>query len=406
MLKTTSFELQERQSAPLALTSSEESLNSTSRCISPQKGVSYSKSDSHVRSGYNSRKRASMSGHGHNVFVLDINGYPLTPTTNSKARRLMNGKQAKPVWNKFNQFGIQMIVTTRKDKPKAVLGIDFGTKFEGYTIVTGKENNLAVMWKLPDKKKLVRKLEERRRLRRARRFRNCRRRECRFNNREKKGFIAPSQKQIIYSRLKCMNEFFKCYPINEVAIEDVRFNHRDNEYGKNFSTIEVGKKKIFDWVRIRASLQLYSGYDTPKLREEYSYKKSSKKDAEIFESHCSDALSLATDLTTKNHIDYGNLIIVDDTYRPVRRRLHDTQFAKGSVRRRYSSGNFKGIQKGAICELGVMAGGTKKYAFIYNWNNKRVGKSLDKIKWLSHHFKTKNGGFQNYRIKKHRRKEI
>ncbi len=43
-----------------------------------------------------------------------------------------------------------------------------------------------VMWKLPDKKKL----EERRTLRRARRFRNCRRRECRFDNREKKGFIA------------------------------------------------------------------------------------------------------------------------------------------------------------------------------------------------------------------------
>src|SRR3990167_7492282 len=129
---------------------------------------------SHLRSEYNSENRASMSG----VFVLGKDGKPLTPCKASKARKLMEGKQAKPVWNKFGEFGIQMLVETRKETPKTVLGCDFGTKFEGYSVIIGRENNLNVMLKLPDKKKLVKKLDERRRMRRARRFRNCRRREC------------------------------------------------------------------------------------------------------------------------------------------------------------------------------------------------------------------------------------
>jgi len=189
MQTTTRTELQELQDAgdsnisgPLILNPSAELLNAM---ISDESGKEDAKSKFcfHLRSGCNSENRASMSGR---VFVLDKDGKPLTPCRMSKARKLLEGKQAEPVWNKFGEFGIQMLVTTRKETPKTVLGCDFGTKFEEYSVISGKENTMNVMWKLPDKKKL----EERRTLRRARRFRNCRRRECRFDNREKKGFIA------------------------------------------------------------------------------------------------------------------------------------------------------------------------------------------------------------------------
>jgi hypothetical protein len=324
---------------------------------------------------------------GHNVFVLDVNGKPLTPTTKTKARKLMKGKQAKPVWNKFSQFGIQMLVDTRKEVPKTVLGVDLGTKFEGYSVVTGKENNLSVMWKLPDKKKLIRKLEERRILRRTRRQQKCRRRECRINNRGKKGFIAPSQKQIIDSRLKCIKELFKCYPIDTVALEDVKFNHLKHRWGKNFSTMEIGKKMLYDWIRQHACLQLYRGYNTQHLRKLYGYKKSSKKDGEVFNSHCSDAITIAIDVYVKEHITPGVFIVVDDTYRCVKRRLYDTQFSKGGIKHPYSSGNFKGIRKGSMCKFGQICGGTKNNVFIRNSDNKRIGRSLSKIGWLSHSFK-------------------
>jgi len=388
---TTRMELQERQGASLALPSSAESLNAM---ISDEtnKVDAKSKFYSHLRSEYNSEDGASMSGR---VFVLDVNGKPLTPCKESKARKLLEGKQAIPVWNKFSQFGIQMVVDTRKETPKTVLGCDFGTKFEGYSVISGRENILNVMWKLPDKKKLIKKLEERKTLRRARRFRNCRRRECRSDNRSKKGFIAPSQLQIINSRLRCISELFKCYPFDAVVIEDVCFNHRDNKWGNNFSTIEVGKKMLYDFLRAKVgvgNLIQFGGYDTQAFREELGLKKSSDKSAKKFSSHCVDSFVIANELS--NATPNYSLVYVDDNYRFVRRRLHDTQPAKGGLRANYSSGVFKGIRKGSMCEFGQIVGGTKEQIWYCDFELRdgrkisQKGKMLNKIAWLSHHYKS------------------
>ncbi len=342
----------------------------------------------HLGSGKNSL-RGSISA---KVFVLGVEGKPLTPCKQSKARKLLKGKQAKPVWNKFGQFGIQMLVQTNTKTPETILGVDHGTKFEGYSIVSEKENNVNVMWLLPDKKVLVRKLKERSRLRRARRFRNCRRREARFNNRNRDGFVAPSQLMIVNSRLKCIKEFFKCYPINKVAIEDVKFNHRDNKWGKNFSTIEIGKTKIKEFITDkigRSNFISFEGTETFDLRNKKGFKKSSNKSLETFNSHCVDSFVIASELVECNNPN-KKIIVIDDTYRPVRRKLHDSQFRKGGKRDKYSTGNFKGIRKGSICEFGQVVGGTKNYAYIRNSKNVRIGKSLKKIDWFSKSFKIKN----------------
>jgi hypothetical protein len=387
MQETTRIGLQALENAPLILCSAEEPLNSMS-LETPLTKRENSMPCSHSGSGYNNRNVGSMSPK-HDVFVLSYTGKPLTPITPSKARKMLEGGVAEPIWNKFSQFGIRMLVETRRETPKTVLGCDFGTKFEGYILVTGKENNLAVMWKLPDKKKIVNKLKERKYLRRARRWRTCRRRECRSNNRSKKGFIAPSQKMIVQSRIKAITEFFRCYPIDAIALEDVKFNHRDNRWGKNFSTIEIGKTMINRWIRWRASLEMFTGYDTEACRNLYDYKKSSDKGAEVFNSHCSDALAIATDLYAQEHINQGKFIVVDDTYIPVRRRLHDTQPSKGGIREKYSSGNFKSIRKGAMCNFGQICGGIKdKIIRTYDWDNKRLSKNPKRVSWLSHHFKT------------------
>lgn len=384
-------ELQELWNASLVPNTSAESLNATTSNESNKEDAK-SKFCSHLRSGCNSENRASMSGR---VFVLEKNNKPLTPCKISKARKLMEGKQAKPIWNKFGEFGIQMLVDTRKETPKTILGCDFGTKFEGYSIVSGKENILNVMLKLPDKKKLVKKLEERKRLRRARRFRNCRRRKCRSNNRNKDGFIAPSQLQIINSRLKCIKELFKFYPIQKVALEDVNFNHRDKRYGKNFTTMEVGKKKLYGWIRTKVgtdNLILFNGYDTKEFREKLGLKKTKDKSAKKFSSHCVDSFVIANELSKAKH--NKNIIYVDDNYRCVRRRLHDSQFAKGGIRAKFSSGNFRGIRKGTICEFGQIVGGTKEQVWYQDFEMRgkrkvyQKGKTLKKINWLSHKYKS------------------
>jgi hypothetical protein len=81
----------------------------------------------------------------------------------------------------------------------------------------------------------------------------------------------------------------------------------------------------------------------------------------------------------------------------MRRQLHDTQPGKGGVREKYSSGNFKGIRKGSICEHGQIVGGTKDSHFVRNTENKRIRRTH--INWLSHKFKIKNSESLNGGVK-------
>lgn len=416
-IKTTRTELQELQDArdsfnsePLVLNTSEELFNSTSLETSA-KSREDSMFCSHSGSGYNFGKienpvNASLSGIEERIFVLSQSGKSLTPCKSQRARKMVIDGVARVVWNKFGQFGIQMLVETREFVPKVVLGQDWGSKFEGYSLVSGSENILNVMLKLPDKKKLVKKLEERRRMRRARRCRNCRRRECRSDNRNRDDFIAPSQMQIINSRLKVIQEFFKCYPISKVAIEDIKFNHRDYKFGKHFTTAEVGKKFLFDFIRKivgNDSLILFEGMDTKEFREKHNLRKSSDKSSEQFYSHCVDSFVLAMEVAKVSVEPNENIIFFDDSYRAIRRRLHDTQYSKGNIRYLFSRGSFKKIRKGTLCEFGQIVGGTKNQVWYQDFekqdNGRKIyqkGKMLNKIKWLSHNYKIKKKIGENY----------
>jgi hypothetical protein len=329
----------------------------------------------------------------HSVFVLGQNGQPLTPTTPSKARKLLAGGVAKKVWSKFNTFGIQMLVSTRTETPDATLGNDWGTKFDGYAAVVGKENPLNVMLLLPDKKVIVRKLEERRTLRRARRHRNCRRRAARFDNRKRGGFLAPSQQVIVQSREKVIKEMCRIFPINHAAVEDVRFNHAKHRWGANFSTVEIGKTRLRKLYADRNIKQFdYRGWETEELRKKYGYKKTSSKSAEKFTAHCADALTLAVDVSVGQHVEVGPFLVVDDTYRPKRRRLHDTQPAKGGIRARYSEGTVLGLRKGLLIgtakgKVGQLCGELKgSYRFLDSGRKRQAIKVLG---WISSNFITR-----------------
>jgi len=74
--------------------------------------------------------------------------------------------------------------------------------------------------------------------------------------------------------------------------------------------------------------------------------------------------------------------------------LHDSQFAKGGIRAKFSTGNFKGIRKGTICEFGQIVGGTKEQVWYQDFEMRgkrkvyQKGKMLSKISWLSHKYKS------------------
>jgi hypothetical protein len=331
----------------------------------------------------------------HSVFVLALDGKPLSPTTPCHARKLLAAKVAKKAWSKFNTFGIQMLVETRRETPEATLGYDVGTKFEGFSVVCGQENNLSVKLDLPDKKKIVRKLDERQCLRGTRRNRNCRRRECRSLNRARVGFLTPSQAVIVNSRLRVLRAFFAIYPIKAVGMEDVRFNHAKYRWGANFSTCEIGKTRLRNYFRdTGCELLEYRGFETKELREKYGYKKTSDKGKDVFTAHCSDALALACEVGPGERIEPGVFVAVDDTYRCVRRKLHDTQPAKGGLRANYSKGTVFGLRKGLLIgaskgRQGRLCGELKGSYRYYNESGKR--QSAKQLTWISSQFVVKEG---------------
>jgi hypothetical protein len=331
----------------------------------------------------------------HSVFVLSQAGKALSPTTPARARKLLKAGVAKKVWSKFGTFGIQLLIESRSEVPVTTLGYDGGTKFEGFAVICGDENVLAIKLDLPDKQKTVRKLEERRHLRRARRFRKMRRRSKRFDNRVRKDdWIAPAQLVLVQSRLRVLAALFAIYPISAVGFEDVRFNHAKYRWGANFSTIEIGKTRIKNWIKGHASLTLYQGWETQKLREQYGYHKTSVKNADKFTAHCSDALALACDVGIRERVEPGLFLVVDDTYRPVRRRLHDTQPAKGGVRATYSTGTVFGLRKGLLIgtrngKSGQLSGKSLQSIRYYDFNGKR--QTTTALRWISTQFMTRGG---------------
>lgn len=341
-------------------------------------------------------KGGANVAHKHTVFVLNKNGLPLTPTTPSRARKLLKAGVAEKCWSKFNTFGIRLLTSSRSEVPEACLGNDWGSKFDGYSVVVGTENPLNVMWLLPDKKVIVKKVEERRTLRRARRHRNCRRRPARFDNRKRDGFLAPSQKVVVDSRLKAIRELCRIYPIQHAAIEDVRFNHAKKRWGKHFSTVEIGKTMLQNFFEnLGISVHKYEGWQTKEIREALGYKKTKTKNAEKFTAHCSDSLSIAANTIVGSRVEIGQFIVGDDTYRPKRRRLHDTQPAKGGVRAPYSRGTVRGLRKGLLVgvknKVGQLCGELKNAFRYYNAKGKRG--SVKSFTWVSSNFVTRRSAF-------------
>jgi hypothetical protein len=182
----------------------------------------------------------------------------------------------------------------------------------------------------------------------------------------------------------------RIYPVWVVGWEDVCFNHAKHRWGANFSTVEIGKARIRAFfASLGVRVVEFKGYETAELREKYGYRKTKDKAANRFEAHCSDSLALACEVGEGKRVEPGLFGVVDDTYRPVRRRLHDRQPAAGGQREPYSRGTVFGYRKGLLIEAanglsgllcGEYKGGFRYYAVA---GLRRVTK---KLIWVSTDF--------------------
>lgn len=210
------------------------------------------------------------------VPVLDNNKKPLMPCSEKRARKLLEKGEAKPYWNK----GVFCIILQRPPKTEyrqdVCIGVDPGSKFNGYSIKSPEHTFLNLQVKAVDTVK--RKMEERTMLRRGRRQRKTPYRKCRFNRSIGKR-IPPSTKARWQQHLNIISWMNKLYPITHVAVEDIKARTIKNKrkWNVNFSPLEVGKNWFYSEIEKKYELYTYQGYDTFNLRASYGFPKNKEK---------------------------------------------------------------------------------------------------------------------------------
>lgn len=157
------------------------------------------------------------------VYVQDINGKPLMPTTRyGKVRRLLKANKAVVV--NICPFTIKLTYVTSDYKQEIVLGVDAGTKHVGLSATT-KSKELYVS-EVILRNDIVDLLSTRRELRRTRRNR-LRYRKPRFNNRiksKKQEWIAPSVKYKIDAHIRVVEKVYSVLPVSKLIIEVAQFD--------------------------------------------------------------------------------------------------------------------------------------------------------------------------------------
>ena len=169
------------------------------------------------------------------VYVLDVNGQPLMPTTrHGKVRHLLKENKAKVI--KRCPFTIQLLYKSTTYTQPITLGVDAGSKHIGLSATT--ETKVLYESDVELRNDIVGLLATRRENRRTRRNRKTRYRKPRFLNRKKdKGWLAPSIRQKIESHLTVIDKITKILPVTKIIAEVASF---DIQKIKNPGIAETG----------------------------------------------------------------------------------------------------------------------------------------------------------------------
>src|SRR6266436_4333992 len=174
--------------------------------------------------------------------VVDSRGVALMPCTPAKARHLFKSGKARPRRNKLGLFYVQLCYEQGPANQPLVVGIDPGSKFEGYSVVGAKQTVLNLMTEAPDHVKEA--VQTRRTMRRARRSRKWRRPKRFANRLNRKQRIPPSTRSRWEAKARIIRQLLTILPLTDVIVEDVQVMTRKGKGGKwnqSFSPVQVGK---------------------------------------------------------------------------------------------------------------------------------------------------------------------
>lgn len=183
------------------------------------------------------------------VYVLDIYGKPLMPTTNAKARILL--KQKKAVVKELKPFTIQLTYKTKTTYTQDItLGIDSGYNNIGFSAITEKRELLVGELKLLQgiKERLLDKAMYRKQKRSRLRYR-----KPRWSNRTKskpKGWLAPSLQHKLDSHVKFIDDIYKILPIKQCIVEIANFDIQKMK-NENIQGIEYQQGDMMGFWNVR-----------------------------------------------------------------------------------------------------------------------------------------------------------
>ncbi|MBW4648590.1 MAG: RRXRR domain-containing protein [Kastovskya adunca ATA6-11-RM4] len=290
------------------------------------------------------------------VPVVDKNQRPLMPTTAERAERWIQAGKATPFW-KRGVFCVRLNVepSSRFTQPVAV-GIDPGSKREGFTVKSQSHTYLNVQTYAVDWVKDA--VEAKRHMRRARRFRKTPCRQPRFNR--QRGGLPPSTKARWQWKLRIANWLTKLFPITAFVVEDIKAPtfKKGWKWNVRFSPLEVGKKWFYSELERFAPVHKLQGHETAELRNQLGLKKSKQKLSDKFEAHCVDSWVLANWYTEGHDKPDNTRLIVIIPLRFHRRQLHRFQPGKGGVRSPYGGTISAGFKRGGIAKH-------PKYGVVY-----------------------------------------
>lgn len=309
------------------------------------------------------------------VPVLDQNNNPLHPCSERRARILMQRGEAQAYWQK-QIFCIKLLKkeTVKRQDYRLVLGIDPGSKREGYTVTTENKVVLNITTNTPNWVK--KHIETRKDLRRARRYRNTPYRKMRPNRgiRKRLGRLPPSTKSRWDVKLKMIKFLTSILPITDLAVEEINAisKSKNPKWNKSFSPLQHGKNYFNTQINQQfpyLNFILFRGKHTYQHRKNRGFIKNSQKLKYIWSAHNIDSHSLCEMLLEKEIVPFKGLYRLE--FIEFHRRMLHRQVANSS-RKKPNPTHYRSPY-GSTISLGLSRGSIA----IYKNNLVYIGSNLD-----------------------------
>ena len=185
-----------------------------------------------------------------------------------------------------------------------VIGVDPGASYDGFSVVSKNQHHENI--NTEHTRNIKKRMKKRSLFRRIRRSK-LRHRKARFSSRTASK-LPPTISAKVEFRKWVITKLCELYPINIVVVEDVKFDHFHSKYGKFYSLCEIGKTKLYNWIKKRFDLQVVNSDFTQRLRVEIFGKDLKSKEVQkSFYSHCIDSYSIIkeySDATVNTKVRY------------------------------------------------------------------------------------------------------